>query len=360
MKNLDELRKQVSEIDRELISLIGKRIEMTKKIGEKKKEAGIPLRNWEVEKAVIDNAATLAAELGISGVFVKSVMQKLIEESRIQQEMFHYSAYQGNKENVLIIGGLGEIGRWFSYFFQNQGHDVSIYDIRGKSNDFRSYESLDGGITEASCALIATSLQAVPKIINELTDLRFEGIVFDIASLKGHLKHAIKRAVYEGISITSIHPMFGANTRTLSDKVICFCDCGNEEANSKVEQFFDDTAVSMVRLSLEEHDRAISYVLGLSHILNIIYIRVLMDGGYAYEELKKIASTTYLSQMVTASSVIKENPHLYYEIQNLNPFKEDLFDTLIETTITMADMITEGNKKNFVRIMEKGRDWLGE
>lgn len=130
MKSLDELRKKVSEIDREIIKLIGKRLGITKKVGEKKKQQGIPLRNWEVEKAVIENATELATELGISSGLIKSVMQQLITESRIQQEILHYSAYKGDKENILIVGGLGEMGKWFSYFFQNQGHNVSIYDIR--------------------------------------------------------------------------------------------------------------------------------------------------------------------------------------------------------------------------------------
>ncbi len=360
MEILDELRKKVSEIDREIIKLIAKRLEITKKIGKKKKEEGIPLRNWEIEKAVIENATEFAAELGISPALIKSLMQQLITESRIQQEILHYSAYKGDKENVLIIGGLGEMGKWFSYFFQNQGHNVSIYDIKGESEDFKSYGSLEEGIEEASFTLIATSLEVVPEIINKITELGFKGIVFDIASLKGHLEDSIKRATDKRISITSIHPMFGSNVRTLSDKVICLCDCGDKEANQKVEFLFKGTAASIVKLSLEEHDRVISFVLGLSHIINIIFMKVLMEGGYKYDELKKIASTTFLSQMVTATSVIKENPHLYYEIQKYNPFKGDLYEKLKEATKSITDIVSSANKPEFIEIMEKGKYWLGE
>ena len=360
MKILDELRGKVSEIDREIIKLIGKRIEITKKIGEKKKREGIPLRNWEVEKAVIENATEFADELGISSTLIKSLVQQLIMESRIQQELLHYSAYKGNKESVLIVGGLGEMGRWFSFFLQNQGHDVSVYDINGQSEDFKSCKSLEEGIGETSCALIAASLEAVPKIIDELTRLEFRGIVFDIASFKGYLKSSIRRANERGISITSIHPMFGPSIRTLSDKVICFCDCGNEMANRKVESFFKDTAASIVKLSLDEHDRIISYVLGLSHMINILFMKVLMEGGYTCGELKKAASTTFLHQMVTSASVIHENPNLYYAIQKLNPFRGDLFSNLKKATESIADIVLSGNKREFLSLMEKGKDWLGE
>ncbi len=360
MKKLDNLRKKVRGIDKEIINLIWQRIEITKKIGEKKKEEGTPLRNWELEKSVIENATTIALDLGISQSLIKSIMQHLIMESVIQQEKLHFSAYSGDKENILIIGGLGEMGEWFSYFFQNQGHNVSIYDIKGKSKTFKSYESLNEGIKEASCALIASSLDSVPVIIDKLTQLKFKGTVFDIASLKGHLLNSIKRANEKGIPITSIHPMFSSTTRTLSDKVICFCNCGNEEANQKVLLLFKNTAASIVKLSLKEHDRLISYVLGLSHIINIIFMKVLMKGGYEYKNLKKVASTTFNSQMITATSVINENPYLYYAIQRFNPFKEDLYKKLNEVVKSIIDDVLSENMKGFIKTMEKGKEWLVE
>ena len=148
MKELDKLREQVRDIDGEIISLIGKRIEVTKKIGEKKKEEGMALRNWEIEKMAIDNAEKVARDLGLSSHLIRPIMQQLILESRIQQELHHYSAYTGDKENILIIGGLGEMGKWFSSFFQNQGHNVFIYDIKGESDEFKSYTTLEEAVKE--------------------------------------------------------------------------------------------------------------------------------------------------------------------------------------------------------------------
>jgi chorismate mutase/prephenate dehydrogenase len=360
VSELDELRERVRELDSEIISLIGKRIEITKKIGGKKAEQGIPLQNREIEKSVIQNAVRVAHGLGVSEALVKSIMQQLVTESRIQQERIHFSAFSGDKENILIVGGLGEMGEWFSRFFQNQGHEVSIYDIKGKSETFKSYESLEQGIEAASCILIAILLSAVPEIIDRITELKFKGIVFDIASLKGYLKDSIKRAGDKGISITSIHLMFSPNTRTLSDKVICFCDCGNEKANQKIGFLFKDTAASIVKLSLEENDRVVSYVLGLSHIINIIFMKILMSGEYNYDALKKVANTTFLSRMVTAGSVIKENPYLYYDIQRFDPFKNELYEKLNEAVKYMTDIVLSDNMKMFLDIMKKGKEWLVE
>jgi chorismate mutase/prephenate dehydrogenase len=347
MTQLDALRDQVRAIDRHLVELIASRIALAHKIG-----------NLNIERTVLEHAEACAHEHRISEILVRSIMQQLIQESRVEQERLHYSAYQGDKERIVVIGGLGDMGKWFAYFFQNQGHSVALCDVRGGSDEFTSYATLKQGLEKASIVCIAVSLEITPLIIEEITDAGFSGIVFDVASLKGHLEESIARARASGIKITSIHPMFGPATRTLADKVFCMCRCGCPEADQKVEGLFKDTAVTLVPLSLQEHDRIISCVLGLSHLVNVIFIKTLIQGGVEYASLRRIASTTFLSQMITANSVIHENPHLYYAIQHLNPFKEKLYASLQETVTSISRIVLDGREEEFIGILDQARAWL--
>jgi chorismate mutase/prephenate dehydrogenase len=358
MKEIEKLRKEVKKVDKEIINLIGKRLSITKKIGGKKKEKGIPLRDWKVEKDVIKNALDTASKIGLSQEVIKTIMQNIITESKIQQEILHYSSYSGDKEDILIIGGLGEMGKWFANFLSNQGHNVLIYDTKGKAKHFKNYNNLDDALKDASCILIATPFEIMPEIIEKIISSEFKGTVFDIASLKDHARDSIRKALKSGISYTSIHPMFGPKVSTLSDRIICICDCGDAKATEKVKNFFKDTSATLVQLSLEEHDEAISYILALSHIINIIFMKVLMDGDYEYFELKNLASTTFISQMGTAKGVIMENPELYYAIQKFNPFKDKLYDSLEKVIKYVIDSVVNDNKEDFIKIMEEGKEWI--
>ncbi len=358
MNGLEQPRERIAEIDREIIGLIAARMEIAKTIGQAKKERAIPLRDWEVEKRVLDRAAERAVELGLSSELVRSTMQLLIEEACVQQERLHYSAYRGNAEDILIIGGAGKMGRWFARFFQNQGHRVAIHDIVQTPTGFPFAPNLQAGLDQASFALIATPLENVPDMIHKLTELRYQGTVVDIASLKGHLKPAIAAAREKGLSITSIHPMFGALARTLSDKVICLCDCGDRQAAAKVEGFFRNTAVKLVHLSLDEHDRLASYVLGLSHLINLLFTAALTDSEFTYEQLRDVGSTTFASQMETSSTVIRESPELYYAIQRCNPYTRELYRRLRQTLDSLTDSVLSGNREAFVACMKAGKDWL--
>jgi chorismate mutase/prephenate dehydrogenase len=360
MEELEVLRKKIKEIDRQMIGLIHRRIETTKQIGKRKKALGIPLRDWSVERSVLENGSKAARKLGIEQGFIKSIINQLIEQSRIQQERLHFSAYTGSRESILVIGGLGAMGQWFSYFFQNQGHRVFVYDPKGMARDFESFSDLESALRDSSCALISTPLSTIPEVIDRISDLSYPGMVFDIASVKCHLGPSLRRAASRGIRITSVHPMFGPACRTLSDKIICFCDCGVREATDRVKNFFRDTTAKLVELTIDEHDRLSSYVLGLSHFINLLFLNTLSKSGCSERNLKKIASTTFNSQLLTAAGVINENPELYFEIQALNPYQKDLFDSMKKNLDVLIRIIGSGRRDSFFKIFLAGKEWLNE
>jgi chorismate mutase/prephenate dehydrogenase len=353
MSELEHLRQRIRAIDAELLKLVADRVETAKAIGREKKRAGIPLRDWNVERQVLDSAARQADELGLPPKAVRALVQHLIATSRDEQERASYSTYRGEAERILIIGGAGKMGRWFVDFFGNQGHRVTVHDPARSPGP-----ALAATLHGTSCALIATPLDEVPRVIDQLAETRYGGVVFDIASLKSHLKPAITRGRAAGLALASMHPMFGPGARTLSDQVICICDCGDPEAAHKVAGFFADTAATLVKLSLDEHDRVVSYVLGLSHLTNIVFTKVLMGSGLPFEALNRVGSTTFHSQMVTTETVIRENPELYYAIQKLNPFSAELRESFQRELATISGWIRDDDSRAFHELMEAGKKWM--
>lgn len=364
MSELDELRLRIRQIDDQIVRLIRERMEFASEVGRLKKQRRVPLRDWQVERVVLEHAEGVADRLGVSRSLARSVMQLLMNESRAEQERQTYSNYSGSAECIAVIGGRGKMGRWIADFFCDQGHRVQVYDVAGaaplpEAARHDSAASLEEALRDASFAVVATPLSIVPRTIEEIASLRYTGIVFDIASLKGHLKDAIAGARSAGVSVTSIHPMFGPATRALSDQVICICDCGDTESTRRVRGFFADTAATLVDLSLDEHDRIASYVLGLSHLTNILFTRVLMKGGDSFAALNRVGSTTFHSQMATTETVMREDPDLYYSIQRLNPFTPPLYDALLEELNALTRAVLENNHQKFSDMMTAGRQWLG-
>ena len=117
--------------------------------------------------------------------------------------------------------------------------------------------------------------------------------------------------------------MFGPDTELLSGRHVIFIDLGNAAALEEAQDLFAPTMAERVVMGLDEHDRLIAYVLGLSHALNIAFFTALADSGEAAPRLARLSSTTFDSQMDVASRVAAESPDLYFEIQSLNEYGEE-------------------------------------
>lgn len=356
---LAALRHRIRRLDAALLALVAERMELAREVGEAKREAAIPLRDFAVEKRVLARAAAQADELGLDRDLAHGLMQQLIAEACRLQEEAHFSGYSGGAETVLVVGGAGKMGGWLARFFANQGHAVRSYDPRGSgSGEMPAARSLGDGLAGASLAVVAVPLDGTPAAIEEVVASGWRGLLFDVASLKGHLRPALARARGAGIAVTSLHPMFGPGARVLSDKVICLCDCGDEAATERAASLFRETAARLVYLSLEEHDRIASRVLGLSHFVNLLFGRALSESGLSRTELDAVGSTTFHAQLATTASVLQEDPELYFAIQRLNPFTAEVYEGLARALGEWRGWVDEGNDAAFVAAMEKARGWL--
>jgi chorismate mutase/prephenate dehydrogenase len=56
--------------------------------------------------------------------------------------------------------------------------------------------------------------------------------------------------------------------------------------------------------------------------------------------------------------VARDNPHLYFEIQNLNKFGLGPLDALCDAARRIRQTVADGNESEFVELMQKGREYF--
>jgi chorismate mutase/prephenate dehydrogenase len=358
MNRLEKWRGDIGQIDEQLIELIARRLELAEKIGLEKRRTKSPIRDWSIEKDVLERARRCAERLQVPADLVTAIMAKLIGESCARQEGLPLVGQERSSDQVLVIGGKGRMGSWFARFFRNQGRQVAVIDPAGPLPGFPSFQDLSQACRWATLILLATPLASSPGVYQELIDLAPDGVICDIASIKSGLIDRIREARSAGLRVASLHPLFGPDTRILSDKIICLCDCDNRSSLEKLRQLLGETSAQLVELPLEHHDRLMTYILGLSHVINIIFAQTLASSGLNYGELSQVASTTFLRQMDTTRSVVTENPKLYFEIQRANPFSEELFDRLRAALESITGLIISEDLQRFQEVMGRSRDYL--
>src|SRR5690606_7495262 len=145
----------------------------------------------------------------------------------------------------------GKMGRWFAEFMQSQGYEVEISDTSDATlagTTLAGVPRVDWHAIELThdFIVVATPLSATDAVLRELALRRPTGVVFDLGSLKSPLRGGLMALRSHGVKVTSLHPMFGADTELLSGRHVIFVDLGVPEALARARELFAPTMVERV------------------------------------------------------------------------------------------------------------------
>ena len=359
MNSLDDLRRRINELDLQILELVGKRQETSREVARAKRATGQATRDYNREREVLLAAREAARQYGIAPQLAENILRLLIRSSLTTQEQASVQAQgTGSGRSALVIGGAGKMGRWFADFMASQGFAVEIADPSGAPAGFAHIADWRESPLKHDFIVIATPLGLTDKILRELAMRRPKGIIFDVGSLKSPLRAGLNALRSHGCRVTSLHPMFGPDTELLSGRHVIFVEAGSSEATQAARDLFASTMVEQVVMSLDDHDRLIAYVLGLSHALNIAFFTALADSGEAAPRLAKLSSTTFDSQLDVASKVAQESPELYYEIQSLNDYGAESLEALSQAVERLRSAVISQDFTAFETLMRRGREYL--
>ncbi len=358
---LTELRQRLDDIDEQIIALIAERQFNVELIGNVKLDTKSPTRDYGREKQVIDHIRISAEQRQLNPDIAQKIFELIIETSLSKQEIqkVKNSGYGHNKK-ALIIGGNGKMGQWFAHFLSEQNFAVEINDTQALVDQKNFVADITTTELDHDFIIVATPIQTSADVLQQLQTLKPTGIIMDISSIKTPLRRSLRGLIDKGCRVVSIHPMFGPNIQLLSNKHIIFIDMGDADALQQAKELFSPTMATRIEMKFEDHDRLISYILGLSHLLNIAFITVLAESGEAAEALAGLSSTTFDAQWNIAEKVTQENPSLYYEIQKLNHYNPTIINALADTVDRLNQIIHQGQQQAFVNLMEQAKNYMAQ
>jgi chorismate mutase/prephenate dehydrogenase len=359
--SIPQLRERLAAVDAQVLGLAAERRHLVKEIGRAKEREGLPIRDYGQEKEVIERTRATALRLGMPEKLGEHLMQCLIHDALTAQEKQRVSTRSGGSgRNALVIGGAGRMGGWFVRFLASQGFAVEVADPAGPGAGCPWLADWRDSPLKHDLIVVATGLRAARQILEELSQRGPQGIVLDIGSIKTPLRGALEGLLAAGIRVTSIHPMFGPETELLSDRHVIFVDVGDTEATKYARDLFASTMAEQVEMSIDDHDRTIAFVLGLSHAINIAFFTALTESGKSAAALAALSSTTFADQIRIARQVSRENPRLYFEIQHLNAFGRRPLAALREAVDKLQGVVDQGVEEEFLKLMEHGRAYLSQ
>ncbi len=347
--DLETLREEIRKKDEEIIRLISERTQLAEEVGKYKMAHGMAIHNPEVEAKVVARYVDLGAGHGLNGDTMQTVASALIKEAVDAESSLPKPM---DPKKTAIIGGAGKMGAWVADLLRESGHEILIID-----------PAVDNGLSIDDCkdcdiVIVSVPIHLTYSILSKLDSIcASDTLIFDLTSLKTPLTGRL-RNMAKTKKVCSVHPMFGPSATSMYGRNLIICDCGSKEAVEETKELFDDRGGRIRVMDIEDHDGYMSYVLGLTHAVNIALFTVLKRSGYTFDDLQTVASTTFNKGLDTNRSVASEDPMLYYEIQHMNAHRDEMWSLFSDVVEELREKSLDDDPEGFVTLMNEGRNYF--
>jgi chorismate mutase / prephenate dehydrogenase len=360
---LSPLRDEIADVDRALLELFRRRMELAAEVGRVKAEAGLPIEVRDVEDRVLTRARQHAESCGVSEEVMENVFQSIIRGSVERQYRVGVHLRERRGGRILVIGGAGGMGTWLRDFFELVGHAVEVVDpslgslprAPGRHASLAEIETLDG----YSAILISVPLARTAAVLEEVATRRPRGVVVEIASIKAPLAEPLARAREDGVRALALHPMFGPGKSLYEPLTFVLAAQGDPAAERRwLEPLLAHPYTHLVTVPFAHHDRLMGWLLGLAHLTSMLFGTALIGSDLDPAELHACASTTFIRQATNARYVLAEDPQLYLDIQHLNPHRHEVYAAVREALARLEDLVKRRDREGFRRTLASARQAL--
>jgi prephenate dehydrogenase len=293
MSELDSLRDEISELDRQLLTLLNRRLELVASVRDYKDSAGErwidPEREAELLHALVAANPGPLSERGVTSIFsaVLDVLKQEVAAERSAPVSPETAAEQRRAVGQLAIVGTGLIGTSVALAAGRAGTrcrgfdaDPGVLEHAASSGAVQPATSLAEAVSDADLVVVAVPVGAAPSVVQEvLVAAGPDTVVTDVASTKRSLASLQDPRFVPG------HPVAGGATggparaaADLFDAATWFLTptaASSAGSVELVERFVASLGGRAVRTDAVAHDRLLALTSHLPHALaNLLMLRV--------------------------------------------------------------------------------------
>ncbi len=350
-QELDGLRRQIDEIDEQLVQLLAERQKQVGRVVELKKRYSLPVYHPAREEDVITGRREQARRMGLNPDFVEELYRIIIRQSRIEQSGHLARKAIRPGAAVLIVGGHGEMGRYFARCFDAAGYEVRLMG----RNDWDRIESLCTGI---DMAMVSVPIESTAEIIDRLgPHLPSHAVLTDITSIKSEpLKSML--CAHSG-PVLGLHPLFGPTPASLDKQIIVATPGRDQEKYQWILDQFAAWGAVVVISDPDEHDEVMSVVQALRHFATFSFGQFLAKRNVPLARTLEFSSPIYRLELGMVGRLFAQDAALYAEIIFSSKKRLELLKSYIEGLSANMSMLESGDKADFIAQFNQIAEWFG-
>ena len=264
------------------------------------------------------------------------------------------------KTKVLILGGTGEMGQWFTRFFKERDYEVTVWGKGGKVEVARKLNvpfasDLEAAIPENDIVIVSVPINATEETIAEVAPkMKAGSLLMDFTSTKVKPVEAMRRFAPAGVEILGTHPMFGPTIPTIRGQTVILVPVNgrSEKWFPVIRQLFEESGAHVEITNAAEHDRLVSVVQGLTHFAYIAIGTTIDRLDFDIKKSRKFVSPVYSIMLDFVGRILGQNPYLYALIQMENPGVLEVHEAYIKECEELSSLVRAHDEEGFVRKMK--------
>jgi len=293
MSELDALRSEISELDRRLLELLNRRLELVASVRDYKDAAGErwidPEREAELLQALGAANPGPLTERGVTSIFsaILDVLKQEVAADRRAAVPPQGGPGRPRAVELLAVVGTGLVGTSVALAAGRGGTrcrgfdaDSGVLDDAAGRGALEPASSLAEAVADVDLVVVAVPVGSAPAVVQEVLDAVSEDVVVtDVASTKRPLASILDPRFVPG------HPVAGGATggparaaADLFDAATWFLaptDASSAQSIGLVERFVASLGAQAVRTDAAAHDRLLALTSHLPHALaNLLMLRV--------------------------------------------------------------------------------------
>ena len=317
-KEVIPVSETLEQIDRELIKLLGKRISY--------------LTRSQQNGCGDRDVADLLAKAGIP----EFVWQNLtINCAAATTSSFISSSETVKPRRVTVIGGRGQMGRFFVQQLSSSGHHVDILGRDGWDNAPQLLGLADLVIVSVPIEQTVSIVEKAAKYLGAST------VLADVTSIKTPIVQAMLDR-HSG-PVLGLHPMFGPGVDSFLSQNVVVCPGRQQQACQWFLDFIASRGGKLIWSTPEEHDRVMDIVQAIRHFSTFGLGVFLAEEKIDLCRTLEFASPLYRMQLDVVGRLFAGDASLYLNVMLLGQ-RPQVIKRLAATYSRLAELIEKGDR----------------
>lgn len=352
MEALNDLRAEIDSLDRELIQLFAKRLQLVSQVGKVKHQHGLPVYVPQREIDMLKARREEAEKAGVSPDLIEDVLRRFMRESYTNENQFGFKTVNPAIQKIVIVGGKGKLGGLFARYLRASGYPVSVLDRDDWDKATEILANADAVIVSVP---IANTLETIERLKPYLTK---NMLLADLTSVKRE-PLAKMLAVHSG-AVVGLHPMFGPDIASMAKQVVVRCDGRSAERYEWLMEQIQIWGAKIYQTDAAEHDHNMTYVQALRHFATFANGLHLSKQPVNLANLLVLSSPIYRLELAMIGRLFAQDAELYADIIMDKAENLAVIESLKQTYEEALKFFENGDRQGFIDAFHQVRDWFGD